>query len=165
LRIIIYEFDNSFTVQSRDFKSYLENRPNLTLLFRKTHYDYVYNDKYFEKHTKELCFFVNIAESLQVIRSNDLENRRAKQYPIVVDKAPIILDNIEQSEQSNAQKCLKCNMEYSNKPNLFGLCQDCLNSDLYNQIMSYYLIFLSESMRLFIEGHDENVAGLYNESI
>jgi hypothetical protein len=162
LKIIIYEFDNNFTVQSRDFPSYLDGKPNLTLLFRKTHYDYVYNDKYFEKYTKELCYFVNVAENLKVVRSTDLEQYKNRGRPV---SEHIVDNNIAGNNQTEGQKCLSCGANYLHKPNLFGLCLNCLNGELYNQIMGFYLVFLGESMGLFLEGSDDNVVNLYNECI
>jgi hypothetical protein len=175
LKIIIYEFDNNFTIQSRDFPCYLPNKPNITLLFRKTHYDYVYSDKFFEKYTRELCFYVNVAENLKVVKNSDLDyfrqNRQSgekitqlllKQQQGNLSNNSPVSDNI--NESSGFQKCLSCGIEYLHKPNLFGFCINCLNSELSNQVLSFYLYFLSESKHMLQEGHDEiNVANLFNE--
>jgi hypothetical protein len=75
LKIIIYEFDSpdSFLL-TKDFPCYLENKHEIVVLYRKTHYDIAYVDKYFEKYTKHLSSFVNLEENLRILNF-DLLNK------------------------------------------------------------------------------------------
>ena len=82
LKIIIYEFDSADSVCiTKEFPCYLPEKSEIVVLYRKTHYDIAYVDKYFEKYTKHLSSFVNLDENLKVltfellekIRSNKLE--------------------------------------------------------------------------------------------
>jgi len=75
LKIIIYEFDSpdSFFL-TKDFPCYLEDKHEIVVLYRKTHYDIAYVDKYFEKYTKHLSSLVNLDENLRILNF-DLLNK------------------------------------------------------------------------------------------
>jgi hypothetical protein len=140
-------------------------------LFRKTHYDYVYTNNYFDKYAKEICYYVNVAENLKVIKNADLENLRAKRYSF--KNNAISSNSIDKNNNSNTtnnnnigdnlQKCLNCGSEYLHKTNVFGLCQNCLNAELYNQVMGFYLIFINDSINMISENNEEGVIQLFND--
>lgn len=67
LRVIIYEFDSSSAILSRDFSCHIPDKPQITVLFRKTHYDFVYTSERFQKFQKVLSKFVNFQERLKVL--------------------------------------------------------------------------------------------------
>jgi hypothetical protein len=156
LKVIIYEFDNDSSVLSKDIDCHSENKQTITLLFRKTHYDLVYYDKYFEKYTKELCYYVNIEENLKVVKHYDLESKRHIKKNI--DK----LINIEESKHDGFPKCLNCEQEYIHMQNLFGICLNCLNTELYNQVMSFYLTYITEVLSSDELG-DNQIVRLYSK--
>ncbi len=160
LRVIIYEFDNNSSVLSKDFECHLENKQTITLLFRKTHYDLVYYDKYFEKHTKELCYYVNIEENLKVVKHFELESKRHIKKNI--DK---LMNNVQEIQQDGFPKCIACEQEYIHKPNLFGICLNCLISELDNQVMAFYLAYLTEVLSSLDELSDNQIIRLYSTCI
>jgi len=77
VKIIIYEFDSpdSFLL-TKEFPCYLENKHEIVVLYRKTHYDVAYVDKYFEKYTKHLSSYVNLDENLRILSFDLLEKIR-----------------------------------------------------------------------------------------
>lgn len=77
LKIIIYEFDSpdSFLL-TKEFPCYLEDKHEIVVLYRKTHYDLAYVDKYFENYTKHLSSFVNLEENLRILTFDLLEKIR-----------------------------------------------------------------------------------------
>lgn len=77
LKIIIYEFDSpeSFFIM-KEFPCNVNDSLEIVLLYRKTHYDIAYVDKYFEKYTKHLSSFINFEENLNVLNFELLEKIR-----------------------------------------------------------------------------------------
>jgi len=77
LKIIIYEFDSpdSFFIM-KEFPCYVKECSEIALLYRKTHYDIAYIDKYFEKYTKHLSSFINFEENLKILNYELLEKIR-----------------------------------------------------------------------------------------
>ncbi len=78
IKIIIYEFDShdSFLI-TKEFPCYLsDKKDDIVVLYRKTHYDIVYEDKYFEKYTKFLSSFTNLDENLRVLTFEFLKRKR-----------------------------------------------------------------------------------------
>lgn len=77
LKIIIYEFDSADSfLLTKEFPSYLDNKHEIVVLYRKTHYDIAYQDKYFENYTKHLSSLVNLEENLRVLNFDLLEKIR-----------------------------------------------------------------------------------------
>jgi hypothetical protein len=75
----------------------------------------------------------------------------------------------EKKNENNQQelsfpKCINCETEYLHKQNLFGLCMQCLNSELYNQIMAYYLVYINEILNAYEDISDEQILNLYKQS-
>jgi hypothetical protein len=162
LRVIIYEFDNNSSVLSKDFECHLSDKQIITLLFRKTHYDLVYYDKYFETHAKELCYYVNIEENLRVVNHYELESKKhiKKNMDKLVNKKME-----EDTEQECFPKCLNCDQEYIHKQNLFSICVNCLKSEIYNQVMAFYLTYLTEVLSSLDELTDGQIIRLYHSCI
>lgn len=175
LNIIIYEFDTDSSVLKRDFPSNLDNKPDITLLFRKTHYDLVYCDKYFEKYTKELCYYVNLEENLKVVKSSDLEKYRnnpprqmSNNNNIPSNNNNIInenRDNVTHINEGGFRLCSICNHEYIHRPNVFNICINCLSNEITSEFMANYLLFVNEAVSYYHERKDYKIPELFNESI
>ena len=67
LKIIIYEFDSESSCMSKDFSCNLEDKSEILVLYRKTHYDLAYSSDFFQNNTKHLSSFVNLDENLSVL--------------------------------------------------------------------------------------------------
>jgi hypothetical protein len=183
VKILIYEFDKDSNVLIRDFPCYLDNRQNVNLLYRKTHYDLIYEMKYFEKFTKELCYYVNLEENLRVVKNGVLEKIRKGGNIVSSNINPLMASNSinknlnisefnkqdeynfpSQSQDDGAfPVCISCNNSYLHQPNILGLCLNCLNTELSNNIMANYLIFINECLAEYEDGNEQNIPKIFHE--
>ena len=162
LKIIIYEFDKNSTVLSKEFPCYLENKHEIILLYRKTHYDLVYESKNFGVHAKELCYYVNINENLKVVNSSILS--RIKYNKNFENQSTILNDNTDVSISACPEntECLSCQNPI--KPKSINICKECLYNELISQIMVNYMDFINESLNLFQTGKEGQIPALFNQS-
>lgn len=183
LQIIIYEFDNDSSVHTKDFPCYLENKPSICLLYRKTHYDLVYNSNYFGKYSKELCYFVNLEENLKVVDNRLLEDARNKNRKEEIFKIKLqdlnnstnIVNNkneLEKNPNSNIEDinvqfptCITCKNSYINKQNQFNMCITCLTNELNDLIMANYFVYIGECVVLYQEGKESEISKIYEDCI
>ena len=163
IKIIIYEFDNNSTVLSKEFPCYIDNKHEIILLFRKTHYDLIYESKNFGINSKELCYYVNLNENLKVVNSSIL-SRLKHNKKIKNESTGLCLDiNTNPIASLEKTECLLCRI--SIKPKSINICKECLHNELISQIMANYMDFINESINLFQIGQDAKVPALFNQSI
>lgn len=200
VKILIYEFDKDSSVLIREFPCYLNDRQNINLLYRKTHYDLIYEMKYFENYTKELCYYVNLEENLRVVNNgvldkirekgteqinnmNDLnnipENISTNSSSLTSNSMSKFLSSIDQiqnktnnispslSPSNNYQAvfpvCISCKNSYLHQPNILGLCLICVNTELSNNIMANYLIFINECLAEYEDDNEQKIPKIFNE--
>lgn len=167
LKIIIYEFDTDSSVIVKDFNCGLQNKIDIILLYRKTHYDLVYSSKYFENYTKELTYFVNLDENLKVVDSILMDSLRNIN---ISDNKNISIENsrnsiIDINKIVEFPKCLACKNDYLHKTNILNLCVICIGQDFNNQLMANYLEYLNEAVQqMCSDSKDFSLNGLYNDS-
>lgn len=158
LNIIMYEFDQEESVFAREFKCGLDKKFRIELLFRKTHYDIIYNRTYFNNFQKDFCSYVNINENIRVIDIDSLNHLRKlknknnqikENFGIQVVKEEIKAAIELNKPVERVPTCLGCKQTYTSKENLFSLCNKCLLSELKSQIYGYYLNYLGEAMQKY----------------
>ena len=176
MKIIIYEFDQNSNVLIRDFPCYLDNKQDVYLLYRKTHYDLVYEGKEFEAHAKELCYYVNLNEDLKVVKNGLLEKIRGKEQEVNLKSSFKDISNspLQSKEKHNEENinsittfpnlCVSCKTPYLHKSNIFNLCLNCLNNELKNHLMANYLLLLNESLACYQDENEMNILKIKNES-
>ena len=161
LNVVIYEFDKEESVFAREFKCGKETSLRIELLFRKTHYDIIYNKKYFTLYQKELCSYVNVNENLHVIDNESLNNARSMKRNN--SKIKENLCNEVQNKQNNQLPiCMSCKKEYNSKDNVFCLCDKCLRTELESQIFGFYLMYLQDALNDYSKGRIN--LGLYSNN-
>lgn len=185
LQIIIYEFDTDSNAIVKDFPSYLDNKQNICLLYRKTHYDLVYEAKNFEKYAKELCNYVNLNENLMIAKNGILdelrkggkenfENKKKKSPGNSVVSQNEMNSNLKNINEPNINsaddsenpfpQCLACKNFYLHKANILNLCINCITNELESQMMANYLLYISECLSCYQEEKDINIPKIFNES-
>jgi hypothetical protein len=166
LKIIIYEFDTDSNFLIKEFPCAIDNSFDVILLYRKTHYDLVYQSQNFDKNAKELCFYVNLNENLRVLKSEVLDSLRSHRYS---SRSANIADHSNDSEKYEIKEnpfstCLACSNFYVHKSNILNLCVNCLTTELMSQMMANYLIFLNECMACYEDSNENNIPQIFNES-
>jgi hypothetical protein len=156
----------------KDFQCYLDNKPDIILLYRKTHYDLVYDSKYFEKNSKELCYYVNLDENLKVVDARMLSNLKYRSgFSDNYNSSAFEYNNSYGSNQGNLQnkgedkvdnmKCLSCEKNLI-KSNILSVCKECMSNELVSQVMGNYMIFLNESIALYQSNQEKNIPSIFN---
>lgn len=75
LRVIFYDFGKDCTIQTKDFKSGLNDKPILMVLYRKSHYDIAYTKEYVLKNKDYMELFLS-NEKLNVVDNNLIDYYR-----------------------------------------------------------------------------------------
>ena len=167
LNIIMYSFDTDSSVLKKEFSSNLNGKIEINLLYRKTHYDIIYDSYYFEKYSNFLCYYVNLDETLKVIDSKSLETyKTAKRCPNEknADSKISIKENEKNNKNVGLYECSQCKSTSMQILNALNFCINCLNNELSNQIMSKYLIFISEALISYREGKENEIKEIFQES-
>lgn len=77
LKILIFDFGKNYVDQMKEFPCFLDDQKNshstITLLYKRTHYDLIYEKQYFEKYVKFLSVYVSLNENLKVLDDNALQ--------------------------------------------------------------------------------------------
>jgi hypothetical protein len=163
LSILIYEFDKDSSVLVKEFPCHLSDKPEIILLYRKTHYDLIYSKSAFEKGSKSLCLYVNLNENLKVVNTMYLEQMRkindpGREVKFSKNDSEKPLD-INQNPYST---CLSCKNSYLHKANILGVCLNCLNNELNSQITANYMIFISEALSAYQSGNETLIPQIFN---
>lgn len=166
LNIIIYEFDKDSNVLSKEFPCYLDNKPNIILLYRKTHYDLIYDSKNFERFAKDLCLYVNLEENLKVVNGNILANMKLQDSLGLSLSNPNEIKNNMISQEARYSNCTSCGKSPSESNYItdLNICRECLNNELLSQLMANYMVFLTESIALFHAHKEKEIPALFNQS-
>ena len=158
LNIIMYEFDQEDSVFAREFKCGLDKPFRIELLFRKTHYDIIYNRTYFNNFQRDFCSYVNVNENVRVIDIDSLNhvrelknknNKIKENLGIEVVKAELKTSIELNKPGERAPTCSSCKQTYTSKENVFCLCDKCLLSELKSQIFGNYLVYLGEALQQY----------------
>jgi hypothetical protein len=163
LNILIYEFDKDSSVLVKEFPCHLDNKPEINLLYRKTHYDLIYSKSAFENSSRSLCLYVNLNENLKVVNTKYLEQMRKINHP--GRELYILKNNSELHVDINENPfstCLYCKNSYMHKANILGVCLNCLNNELNSQITANYIIFINEAISAYQEGNEGLIPQLFN---
>lgn len=172
LNVIIYEFDTEDAVTEMSFPCYLYNKPKIEVLYRKTHYDLIYTQKYFNDNIKVINYHVNNNENQQQHQQQQNQQQNRQPHQLMQSSLPSTAQslnrsqtqpqsNISQSQinpskssikesaynktqtyQINESLCTSCNTIYAITQNTLSLCNNCLIEELRNLIFGFYLQYL-----------------------
>ena len=182
LKIFIYEFDSNPCYIIKDFPCYIEDKSEILLLYRKTHYDLYYPSKYFEVHGKYLSSLVNLEENVKVLSSELIEKIKSNEKDFNDENLSNFINlNIKEfHENENNQKfrnlnlkdnhpskveynesglykCEKCENDYIHKKNIFNYCKICVKNDLIENLMHVYINFSKAAVQLYLERKDSSI--------
>ena len=167
LNIIMYNFESGETVTPKLFKCGLENKISIDVLFRVTHYDILYNEKYYDTYKnyferyayKSIILKVINLKELNQLRNINTDSATKKTYNNNINKN--INDNIININDYNINQnydnmglnvCVSCSKNY-NKQNPFYLCTKCITNELENHILLIYLDYLVKITNLNLKNH------------
>ena len=167
MNILIYDFGINgaqSSIQPRDFSYEDKNNSQIeiTLLFRKAHYDIYYKQKYYEENKKFLNILRNIKEDIKIINSKPKPNKTENDQEegehaldLINDDGYIEINkennknNINKDvNKNNQQICLECKRPYSHQINFFYLCNECLLNNLNSALLGVYIEFIQHKDNL-----------------
>jgi hypothetical protein len=158
----MYEFGKN--IEEKYFKNEKESNFQINLLYHSCHYDIFYKKYYYEKYKEQLDMLTNIQENIVYLNSKNPEEYQNDDKKIKTSQNNNINGNTEKSskkknneqhklEESNNNnnnndylQCLQCQQFYSDKGNIFGLCNYCLCDILKDKLYTLYLSFLQKGM-------------------
>ena len=141
ISVLIYDFGTKLAksvINEKLFKCGDENSLTLKILFRKAHYDIIYDENYYNEFKKKLDILPNINESICIlnkkIETNNYNNNLQNDFYQDFQE--------NNNDEPHLPKCLECKNTYENKENAFGLCINCLESQLKSTILGAFLNYL-----------------------
>jgi hypothetical protein len=159
INVLIYDYGTNSCIQEKHFTSEKKADYQINLLFRKAHYDVYYKQDFYNKYSEELDILNNIYEKVNYLNSNTPDEALGKSMSNINinnnnnnsnnrnnDNYEAIFAQMEKNNKNsgNTPQCLECKKEFTQKENVFGLCNDCLLNILNTQIMSNYLLYLQQ---------------------
>ena len=147
LNIIMYNFERGETVCERLFKCGLKNKQKINVLFRVTHYDILYDEKYFNQYKKFFDIYTQKKIILKVININELNQLRNINSTSSIDNINknkndvVYIQEFDNNQKNDESICISC---YKNvkKKNKVNLCLQCLRNEIDNQMFSIYINYL-----------------------
>ena len=149
LNIIMYNFERGETVCEKLFKCGLPNKPKINVLFRVTHYDILYDEKYFNQYIKFFNIYAYKTINLKVININELNQLRNINSTSSINKNNskkndiVYVNEFENKQNNNDSICVFCFKNIS-KNNKLNLCLKCLINEIDNQMFGIYMSYLSQ---------------------
>jgi hypothetical protein len=67
LNVVFYDYGPDCNIQTKLFKCHLENKPNLSVLYRKAHYDTCYASDYYQKYQRFLDTYADRSQGRKVV--------------------------------------------------------------------------------------------------
>ena len=165
LNILLYDYGENSFVQEKKIVSEKEEKMEINLLFRKSHYDIYYKKNYYNKYSDLLDTLSNIKENISFLNSKNTEELLEEHNDINDNKDnndDNNNDNYKKNEENyekifkekennfneyNTPKCLECRQPYTHKENVFALCNNCLLYSLKSQMLSNYLDLLQKKSK------------------
>ena len=169
LRIIIYDFGNNSYIEHKDFDCSISDKLRITLLYRKTHYDIVYDQMYFEKYQKYLCLYVSLTENMQNLMVGVPKlNKQLDNLEINKNKELLIKNYNPFKPPSNYEssiQCLKCGGNFIMHPDIIKFCLKCLDEEINDMLISKYFLFIDKAIQLHTEEMENSMMIVYKKSI
>lgn len=78
VKILVYDFGSNFMEQLKIFECYIPNKSAIVLLYKKSHYDLIYEKNYFDKFVRWFSGYVNLNENLKIINDKSIDEMRQK---------------------------------------------------------------------------------------
>lgn len=101
LKLIFYDFGNDCNIQTKEFSSYLADKTQILLLYRKAHYDLAYTEEYYTKWKKYLDSFSIANSHLKVVSKSILHHYQQNMDLVDVQQSKIF--NKKESEKKKAE--------------------------------------------------------------
>lgn len=159
ISIIKYNYGDEFnSVKKCVRKCGKSTTLEITLLLRDNHYDIVYEEYYYKRNYKIMDIFIEEKKFSIVnknirhnsFRPNTIEDKNKYSIELKdnnllpINKSLKDKNSINIIKNSNLPKCLQCKNIYEHKENLFGLCKNCLKTELKTKILLVYFEFLKK---------------------
>ena len=149
LNIIMYNFERGETVCERLFKCGLKNKQKINVLFRVTHYDILYDEKYFNQYKKFFDIYTKKKIILKVININELNQLRNINSTSSIDNINknkndvVYIQEFDNNQKNDESICISCYKKLT-KTNKLNLCLKCLRNEIDNQMFSIYINYLNK---------------------
>ena len=101
----------------------------------------IFDEKYYNEFKKQLDILPNLSESICILNKKIETNNKDNNLQNDLDQD--FQEN--NNNEKHLPKCLDCRKTYENKENAFGLCKNCLESQLKSNILGAYLNYLQNS--------------------
>ena len=149
INVLIYDFGTNGCIQEKLFTREKKSEYTLNLLFRKAHYDIYYKKDFCDKYSDKLEILNNIYENILYLNAknpeevlgrsiNNLNNQNNDNYELLFSEQ-------DSNNDGGTPKCLECKKSFTQKENVFGLCNDCLLNILNTHILNCYFAYLQQS--------------------
>jgi hypothetical protein len=142
LHIVYYDFGSNYLLENKMFGGSIGDI-DITLIYRRTHYDIIYSKKYYEKYCSYLDFFRNKDEQLKVLVGNNLFN----EINLIFGDLKIQSHN-QVSIKKDEYFCRICGEKKELDKiniNLFsGICITCLSKQCEYETSFRYKTYLTE---------------------
>ena len=151
INVLIYDYGTNSFIQEKLFTREKKSEYTINLLFRKAHYDIYYKKEFVDKYSDKLEILNNIYENIIYLNSNNPEEVLGKSINNlnVSNQNNCNYESIfaeqDSNNNDNSPKCLECKKSFTQKENVFGLCNNCLLNILNTHILNCYFAYLQQS--------------------
>ena len=149
INVLIYDFGTNSCIQEKLFTREKKSEYTINLLFRKAHYDIYYKKAFCDKYSDKLEILNNIYENILYLNAKNPEEVLGKSFNNLnnqnTDNYELVLSGPDSNNDGGTPKCLECKKSFTQKENVFGLCNDCLLNILNTHILNCYFVYLQQN--------------------